>query len=630
MKILLILPLFLLFIFNSFAQSDSTCILKGKLTFKDSGEPVYFGKIMFYQDSVMKAGAQSDFDGLYQANYLPIGVYTVKISSLDIKDKQFENVSILVKSNEVLEMNFELEPNSVELQEIHIVTLRREDVASMPARMTTPVATMDGMKIRGSRTRNADKTSRESYNRIVENEFQTAKRTPLSTFSIDVDKAAYSNVRRFINDNQKPPIDAVRIEEMINYFTYAYPQPGAERPFSVTTAYSDCPWNTDHKLAFIGLQGKKIEIDQTVPNNLVFLIDVSGSMRSANKLDLLKSGLNLLIDQLRPEDQVSIVVYAGSAGLVLPVTKGDMKDKIKDALQKLTAGGSTAGGEGIELAYKLAKENFIENGNNRVILASDGDFNVGVSNQSELIKLIEQKRGDNVYLSVLGFGSGNLQDGTMEQLADKGNGNYSYIDNLKEAKKILVDEMGGTLITIAKDVKIQVEFNPKSVKGYRLIGYENRALNDEDFNNDKVDAGDMGAGHSVTAIYEIIPSNSADTLSNIDPLIYQKSTKQKRGKSAQNELLTIKIRYKNPSGLKSNLSKHIIYNNPQKFDAISSEFQFAGSVAAFGKMLRDSKFQGDMDIDKILELAEGSLGEDKAGYRKGFIMLINKSKTLSL
>ncbi len=390
----------------------------------------------------------------------------------------------------------------------------------------------------------------EEYGRFEENVFLTAADNPLSTFSIDVDRASYSNVRRFLRDGQRPPRDAVRIEEMVNYFTYDYPQPPAGQPFSITTEVARAPWNEGHRLLLIGLQGRRIKTADLPPNNLVFLIDVSGSMESPDKLPLIKRSLELLVGQLRPQDRVAIVVYAGNAGLVLPSTPGSDKGLISAAIEQLEAGGSTAGGEGINLAYQIAKENFLENGNNRVILATDGDFNVGVTSDGELERLIEQKRRDRIFLTVLGFGTGNIKDSKMELLADKGNGNYAYVDTLAEARKVLVEEMGATLFTIAKDVKVQIEFNPAHVAAYRLIGYENRLLRKEDFNNDAKDAGDIGAGHSVTALYEIVPPGAEVVgQGSVDPLKYQKAT----AAAASPEMLTLKLRYKEPDSERSEL-----------------------------------------------------------------------------
>ncbi len=384
--------------------------------------------------------------------------------------------------------------------------------------------------------------NKEEYKGRIDNQFQDPLKSTFSTFSIDVDTASYSNVRRFINSGKLPGQDAVRTEEMVNYFNYDYKEPIGEHPFSVTTEVSTCPWAPEHKLVMIGLQGKNIPMEEMPPSNLIFLIDVSGSMSDANKLPLLKTAFKMLVKQLRPQDKVSIVVYAGKAGLVLEPTFGSEKDKITKGIEDLQAGGSTAGGEGIQLAYKIAKEQFIKGGNNRVILATDGDFNVGVTNETELTTMIEERRDDGIFLSILGFGMGNLKDGRMETLADKGNGNYAYIDNALEAKKVMVGQMAGTLYTIAKDVKLQVEFNPEKVKNYRLIGYENRILENSDFNNDKKDAGDMGAGHTVTALYEIIPVGAKEMAGSVDAPVYQRSEVL-----GSDDLLQVKIRYKKPN-----------------------------------------------------------------------------------
>ncbi len=462
----------------------------------------------------------------------------------------------------------------------------------------------------------------EQYNRIYENKFMEAAQNPLSTFSIDVDTASYSNVRRFLNNNQMPPADAVRIEEMINYFTYDYPKPTGEHPFSITTKAAVCPWEPKHQLVLVGLQGKTFEAQNIPPSNLVFLIDVSGSMDQPDKLPLLKSSFRLLVNQLRDEERVAIVVYAGNAGLVLESTPGSDKQRILEAIDRLQAGGSTAGGAGIQLAYKIAKENFIKGGNNRVVLATDGDFNVGVSSDGELTRMIEEKRKDGIFLTVLGFGTGNYKDSKMEQLADKGNGNYYYIDTLNEGKKVLVSELGSTLFTIAKDVKIQIEFNPSQVKAYRLIGYENRILAKEDFNDDTKDAGELGAGHTVTAMYEIVPVDSAETFSSVDKLAYQKTEVL-----PSDDLMTVKLRYKDPDGETSKLIQQTV-----KAEDVSAEpagdFQFAAAVAEFGLILRDSKFKGSASYGHVLKGAEAAKGNDTYGYRAEFIELVKKSQTL--
>ncbi len=468
----------------------------------------------------------------------------------------------------------------------------------------------------------------ESYNFIEENRFHLAKEDAVSTFSVDVDKASYSNVRRFLNYGSLPQKDAVRIEELINYFTYSYPQPSGEHPFSITTEVSACPWNSQHQLVHIGVQGKRIATKNLPPSNLTFLIDVSGSMNEPNKLPLLKESMKLLVNELREEDRVSIVVYAGAAGLVLPPTSGDNKRKIIDALEQLQAGGSTAGGEGIELAYKIAQQNF-KNGNNRVMLCTDGDFNVGVSSDAELVRLIEQKRKTGIALTVLGFGMGNYKDSKMEQLADKGNGNYAYIDDLQEAKKTLVSEFGGTLFTIAKDVKIQVEFNPAKVKSYRLIGYENRKLNKEDFNDDKKDAGEIGAGHSVTALYEIVPVGVGNDDKLTDDLKYQTNTLKQEATNS-NELMTVKFRYKKPNSETSTyLDVPVLESQVVKLEQSSDDFRFSAAVAMFGMLLRESEHNGDATYDKAYALAKQSLGNDEEGYRKDFLELIQKAKSLA-
>jgi Ca-activated chloride channel homolog len=471
--------------------------------------------------------------------------------------------------------------------------------------------------------------NREGYDEIVENPFIKAKDNPLSTFSIDVDAASYSNMRRFITSGQLPPAGAVRIEEMINYFTYQYPQPTNEDPFSVNMEVSSCPWNSKHQLVLIGMQGKKIATESLPPSNLVFLIDVSGSMLDVNKLPLVQASMKLLADQLRPQDKVAMVVYAGNAGLVLPSTAGDQKITIKSAIDKLQAGGSTAGGEGIKLAYKVAKEQFIKNGNNRVILCTDGDFNVGVSSDDGLIRLVEEERKSGVFLTVLGYGMGNYQDAKMQKLADKGNGNHAYIDNLKEANKVLVKEAGGTLYTIAKDVKLQIEFNPTKVQGYRLIGYENRMLAKEDFNDDTKDAGEMGSGHTVTALYEIIPMGvKAEELKSVDELRYQQPNESFSENSFGDELMFVKLRYKKPDGEESKLVEYPLPDKIISINTTSDNFRFAAAVAQFGLILRNSKFKYAASFEQVSELAKHALGIDTEGYRKEFIDLVKKAAAL--
>ncbi|HLO61534.1 MAG TPA: von Willebrand factor type A domain-containing protein [Azonexus sp.] len=459
----------------------------------------------------------------------------------------------------------------------------------------------------------------EAYDRIVDNPFLDVIQNPLSTFSIDVDTASYANVRRFITGGKLPPPDAVRIEELVNYFTYDYPQPKGDAPFSFTTELSDAPWHPGHRLLLVGLQGVRIPTDKLPPANLVFLIDVSGSMAAENKLPLLIQSFKLLVGQLRPQDKVAIVVYAGSAGLVLPATGGDRKSEILAKLDSLQAGGSTAGGEGIQLAYRVARENFIKNGNNRVILATDGDFNVGASSDAEMERLIEEKRRDGIFLSVLGYGMGNYKDSKMVELADKGNGNYAYIDSLLEAKKVLITQFGGTMMTIAKDVKLQVEFNPAKVKSYRLIGYEKRMLRAEDFADDKKDAGELGSGHTVTALYEIVPADGATgTRQN---LTYQ-TTQVKADAGRRPELATIRFRYKKPDEDKSRELLNTIPATHIGIEQSSENLRFAASVAEWGMLLRNSEYKGNANNAQILELARKSKGADSTGYRAEFIRLV--------
>lgn len=465
----------------------------------------------------------------------------------------------------------------------------------------------------------------EDYNPFVENPFENPKSEPLSTFSIDVDNASYTNIRRFINNGQEVPKNAVRVEEMVNFFKYSYEQPKGEDPFSIQTEYSDAPWNPKHKLLKIGLQGKTIPTEKLPASNLVFLIDVSGSMDEENKLPLLKQSLKILVNELRKEDKVSIVVYAGAAGMVLPPTSGDDKKTIIDALEKLNAGGSTAGGEGIELAYKTAQENFIKNGNNRVILATDGDFNVGKSSNADMETLIEEKRKSGVFLTCLGYGMGNYKDSKMQTLANKGNGNHAYIDNIQEANRFLGKEFKGTLFAIAKDVKIQIEFNPKHVQSYRLIGYEKRKLKTEDFTNDAIDAGELGSGHTVTALYEIIPVGvNSEFAGKTSDLKYTNA--QENNTSYNDELATIKFRYKKPDGEKSIELTNVVGNKSIPLNAASKDFKFSAAVAWFGLKLRDSNLIPNKSLNDIKKLAKEGLSNDEEGYKSEFIRLVDSIK----
>jgi len=467
----------------------------------------------------------------------------------------------------------------------------------------------------------------EEYANIDEWGYHGTLDKPLSTFSIDVDAASYANVRRFLNNGQKPPADAVRVEEMVNYFSYNYAEPDTNDPFAVYTEVAEAPWNKNHKLVHIGLQGKKISTENLPPSNLVFLLDVSGSMSADNKLPLLKKAFRMLTSELRDEDKVSIVVYAGAAGVVLEPTPGNEKEAILEALERLQAGGSTAGGAGIIKAYELAGREFIKGGNNRVILATDGDFNVGISSPDALEDLIEQKRESGIFLTVLGFGTGNLKDNKMETLANRGNGNYAYIDNIQEARKVFVNEFGGTLFTIAKDVKIQVEFNPTNVQAYRLIGYENRALNDEDFNNDRKDAGELGAGHTVTALYEIVPAGVKSDYYSVEPLKYQQNNGRKTA-TYSDELMTVKLRYKAIDENRSKLISQVIRDREVRLSATSDDFRWSAAVAAFAMWLRDSDYLNDYTLDDIADLASEAKGSDEEGYRSELVRLIKSQVQL--
>lgn len=486
-------------------------------------------------------------------------------------------------------------------------------------RMTMPMAA-------GTRS-GRQKFNTESYDRVIENPFLNALDEPLSTFSTDVDTASYANVRRFLlREHALPPADAVRTEELLNYFTYDYPAPGESEPIAWTTELVDCPWNPGNKLLLLGLQARRIETANLPPSNLVFLVDVSGSMDEPNKLPLVKTSLKMLIDQLRPRDRVAIVVYAGAAGVALPSTPGSEKRTIADALDALEAGGSTAGGEGIRLAYKIAREHFLTTGNNRVILATDGDFNVGASSDAEMERLIEEKRKEGVFLSVLGFGMGNYKDSKMQKLADRGNGNYAYIDSLLEARKVLVQQMGGTLQTVARDVKVQIEFNPAKVGRHRLIGYEKRLLRSRDFDDDTRDAGEMGAGHSVTVLYEIEPTRSGAA---------QKATELKFQKKHITEdakkgtiLAWARFRYKEPAGEKSSLIEAPVKYEPRTLEQGSTNIRFAAAVAEWCMLLRSSEHKGTASFDQVLAAARSAKGSDEEGYRAEFLQLVELSQML--
>lgn len=521
----------------------------------------------------------------------------------------------------------ELIPGELRAREMADRAAASGDISSAP--VMVPLSSLK-MAVVPSRTSNVGLPGRydpdfqrEGYSHIEDNPFLSVGSSPLSTFGIDVDRASYANVRRFLRDGQRPPIDAVRIEELINYFPYDYAAPRGGHPFAVHTEVVAAPWNPSHRLVRIGLKGESLEAEELPPNNLVFLLDVSGSMQSPDKLPLLKTALSMLVNELRPTDRVAIVVYAGAAGLVLESTPGSQKRRILGALEELEAGGSTAGSAGIRLAYEVAQRNWIDGGNNRVILATDGDFNIGPSSDSELRRLIERKREEGTFLTVLGFGTGNYQDAKMEQLADHGNGNFAYIDDVVEARKVLVTEMGGTLHTIAKDVKIQVEFNPARVQAYRLIGYENRLLAAEDFANDKKDAGELGAGHTVTALYEVIPVGAELDVDvyNADSLRYQ-TPPARRGVTDSSELLFVKLRYKRPGEHESTLLSVPVQD---EVGQPSVDLRFASAVAAFGMILRDSPY-GAATWSDVARWAREGLGEDPHGYRGEFLRLVDVAR----
>lgn len=595
--------------------------ISGKVTASDGGQPLP-GVIVALKGTA--TSTTTNKEGRYSIKAAPENVLIFSYAG-------FKTVERKVGFNNVIDVKMEWEVIEIAMDEEDVSNVARPGLPirdqgrSKKALGYGIAVTSGGYPANPAEGQN---WNTESYATIHDNIFHSPLNNPLSTFSIDVDAASYSNVRRFLNNGQKPPVDAVRIEELVNYFSYEYSEPKGDLPFSVNTEVSQAPWNRMHKLVHIGIQGKKIPTEHLPASNLVFLLDVSGSMSYPNKLPLLKSAFSLLTDQLREQDRVSIVVYAGAAGVVLEPTAGNHKEEILAALNRLQAGGSTAGGQGIKLAYKMAREHFVEGGNNRIILATDGDFNIGSSSDAEMERLIEKERESGVFLTVLGFGMGNYKDSKMEVLADKGNGNYAYIDNILEAKKVLVNEFGGTMFTIAKDVKIQVEFNPEMVKSYRLIGYENRKLNDEDFNDDQKDAGELGSGHTVTALYEIVPVGVEEENGSVDPLKYQKQQKVVKGKYGS-ELLTVKLRYKKPHGNKSMLLTETIKDSDRTLDTSSDNFRWSAAVAEFGMLLRDSEFKGASNYLQVVDLANGAKGKDVNGYRAEFIRLVQSGGLLA-
>jgi Ca-activated chloride channel homolog len=625
----------LLLISTISAKSGS---ISGKITDTETGEALIGANVIVVNTNW---GAATDINGYFKISSVPPGTYELRASYVGYSAQTIKDVRVKASDSLFIEIKLTSDFTLAEIVVIESKPLIEkystnacrvivgENIQRLPNNSIDEISFLvGGFEARFNQYNQSAPWNTEEYNSIVENEFLNAFSNPLSTFSIDVDAASYSNARRFIQNGQLPPKDAVRVEEFINYFDYDYPQPEDEHPFSVFTELGACPWNEENYLLHVGIKGKELADEERTDCNLVFLLDVSGSMQPENKLPLVKKAFKFLVKNLKPKDKIAIVVYAGSAGLVLPTTYGYEKDKILSALDMLHAGGSTAGGAGIQLAYKIAKENFIDGGNNRIILATDGDFNVGVSSTSELVKMIEEKRDEGIFLTILGFGMGNYKDGRLEELADKGNGNYYYIDNILEAKKVFDHDLMGTLFTIAKDVKIQIEFNPVKVAAYRLIGYENRLLKKEDFDDDKKDAGELGAGHTVTALYEIIPVKEKMLFEEQEDLKYQISKLTYTAKNSD-ELVTLKLRYKPPKEDESKLISSVVKDKTISKEKVSENFNFSAAVAGFAMILRDSKFRGNADFKMIEELADNNLGDDIYGYRDEFISLVKRAKKLS-
>jgi Ca-activated chloride channel family protein len=596
-------------------------VVHGRVSDANTGKPIA-GAMISVVDS--KVSAPTDGTGQYKLIVYKGPTDTVRLVARRIGYTAATSTIAVASRSEII-ADFALQPSSTALEAVVTTGIvLRGAVSGLSSPAMSGV--MRQQKVRSDIRRQGEPGNTESYDAIEENAFLLASDRPLSTFSVDVDRASYSNIRRFLNSGQAPPKDAVRIEEMVNYFPYSYPNPPQSEPVSIVTGLGSAPWNRSHRLLMVGLKARPVSLGDLPANNLVFLIDVSGSMESDDKLPLVKSAFELLVNQLRPQDRVSIVVYAGNAGLVLPSTNGSEKTAILDAIARLEAGGSTAGGAGLRLAYDVAQKNFIRGGNNRVILATDGDFNVGVSSDAEMVRLIEERRNSGVFLTALGFGTGNLKDSKMEKLADHGNGHYAYVDNLLEAKKVFVRELGATLRTVAKDVKLQLEFNPARVAAYRLIGYENRLLADADFANDAKDAGDMGAGHTVTALYEVIPvgAEADPDLPEATRLRYQRN-RAALPAAKSNELLTLKLRYKEPDASRSNMITRVVRDGP---DAQTPDFRFASAVAEFGLLLRESKYRKNASYREVIETASQTLGGDQDGLRSEFVALVRKASTM--
>ncbi|HEX6791662.1 MAG TPA: von Willebrand factor type A domain-containing protein [Candidatus Krumholzibacteria bacterium] len=624
--------------------------VQGRVT-KADGNPLAYANVILVGTTM---GAMTTQDGRFAIMNVPAGTYTLRAMMMGFK--ALEKDSVVVTAGTTVEVDFKMMVTVVSKTQEIVVTADRALVEVTESKTSAAVKSGEDMHVRGGRSsevrvqikgvpqaqslgagqvdagnarapwRFAPPTDREQYEQLPENDFLSVIDNPLSTFSIDVDRASYANARRFIRSGQRPPASAIRIEEFINYFDYDYPEPSGSDPFSITTEIAGCPWTPEHRLVRIGLHGRSMETEDLPPSNLVFLLDVSGSMQPENKLPLIRTAFPLLVRQLRKQDRVAIVVYAGHSGLVLDSTPGDKKSRILDAIQRLEAGGSTAGGEGLVLAYKVAREHFMKKGNNRVILATDGDFNVGVTSDGELVSLIEKERESGVFLTVLGVGDGNLQDAKMEKLADHGNGNYAYLDDIFEAQKVFVRELSGTIVTIAKDVKIQVEFNPARVASYRLIGYENRMLKKEDFEDDTRDAGELGAGHTVTALYEIEP---ATHVASSEPRrLRYTETRMRDDASRQSEALTVRLRYKEPDGKTSRELERTAIDAGIAFDAAATDTRFAAAVAELGMLLRGSKLKGNATLEHVIDTARAAKGADPNGYRAEFVQLAETCRGL--
>ncbi len=674
LRVIRLLALVTLLSSHCFGQSGT---LKGRITDKTDNSPVPFANVILENKGAVVGGTTSDFDGNYTIKPIPPGKYDVKVTFLGYKNLMVKGIVIL--QDKITFYDFSLETTSVSLETYEVVdykvpliskdktssgyTITSEEISKMPnrsadaaaysvggvysadgqrgsvrgGRVEGTVMYVDGIRVRGSnqvpqawrRQKKEPPTppaliqGTESYDVRPEQDFVSVTSEPLSTFSLDMDPASYSNVRRYIMAGMVPPPEIVRTEEMINYFHYNYPAPEGNETFKISTELSSCPWNPRNKLLQIGIRARDIDTLERKPGNLVFLIDRSGSMADPNKIELVKRSMALLVKQLSPQDKISIVCFNENAEYLLRPVSGDQTGRILDAINSLTATGSTAGTSGLRLAYEVARKNYLKEGNNRIILCSDGDFNVGPSSDQEVVSLVESLRNEGIWLTVLTFGAGNLKDSKMEKLADNGNGMYAYIDNIMEARKVLVEQLSAMLYTVAKDVKIQIEFNPANVKAYRLIGYENRALEAKDFNNDRKDAGDIGAGTTVTALYELITGDyEEDQVLSIDPLRYQ-TYLVPEDPERSSELLTLKLRYKNPEGEQSKLIQQTVNTTSRTFAEASENMRFAAAVASFAMVLKNSRNAGKADYKKVEEMARQAKGEDPEGHRSEFIHLVS-------